>query len=108
MASFPPSERAHPNPAVEVSFDGSVVVLSLKGRLDGTAGSTLVEVARAASAGDVSRLDVDLRAVTSFDRSGAASLVACREVGAALAEGLHYRTGQGPGRQALLAAYATS
>ena len=95
-------------PVVDVSCSGTVVVVALEGHLDRDAGTTLVEVAQAAAVGDVTRLDVDLRAVTSFDEAGANSLVACRAVGAALAEGLHYRTGQGAGRQALLAAYAAT
>jgi len=95
-------------PAVDVSCTGTVVVVALQGHLDHDAGTTLVEVARAAAVGEVTRLDVDLREVTSFDEAGANSLVACRSVGAALAEGLHYRTGLGAGRQALLAAYAAT
>jgi hypothetical protein len=52
-----------------------------------------------------SRIDVDLRALDSFTDAGARALVGCRELGARLPEGLHYRTGRGPGREALLAAY---
>ena len=91
---------------VELSVNGGVALLTIRGCLDGAAGRALAEVARAAvGPGHVTRLDLDLRAVSSFDQAGADALLACRELGAALAEGLHYRTGQGPGRAALLAAY---
>jgi hypothetical protein len=96
---------AHQQPAVAVDIREGVVVLTIQGRLDGEAGRTLVEAAQAAVAPEVSRLDVDLRAVASFDEDGAAALIACRQLGTGLPEGLHYRTGQGPGREALLAAY---
>ena len=52
-----------------------------------------------------SRIDVDLRALESYTDAGARALVGCRDLGAKLPEGLHYRTGRGPGREALLAAY---
>ena len=41
-----------------------------------------------------------------LDREGAVdSLVQCRAICGDLPDGLHYRTGRGPGRAALLAAY---
>ena len=52
------------------------------------------------------RLEIDLCSLTGFTDGGACSLVACRHLCEGLADGLHYRTGQGPGRDALLAAYA--
>ena len=51
------------------------------------------------------RLDIDLRQLASLTHEGAVALVRCREICADLADGLHYRTGRGPGRDALLAAY---
>lgn len=90
---------------LRVAAEGAVILLSLHGHLDGDAGRILLEAVNAAAAHDADRLDVDVRAVTSFTADGAAALAACRELGAQLPQGLHYRTGQGPGRDALLAAY---
>jgi hypothetical protein len=102
-AVAPPSR---PSFDLQVAADGDVILLSLHGHLDADAGRMLLEAARAAADHDAaSRLDVDIRRVTSFTHDGAAALAACRDVGAQLAQGLHYRTGQGPGREALLAAY---
>ena len=97
-------------PGLSVSEEGAVVVLLLSGDLDGRAGSALVAAAAEAAArpDEVARVDVDLRAVDSFTPEGAAALLACRELTDTLPEGLHYRTGRGPGREALLAAYARS
>ena len=41
----------------------------------------------------------------SWTQEGAVALVRCREICGDLPDGLHYRTGRGPGRAALLAAY---
>ena len=99
------SPLAHEPESVELSVTAGVARLTIRGCLDGETGRALAEVARSAATGEVVRLDLDLRGVSSFDQAGADALLACREVGAALAEGLHYRTGQGAGRAALLAAY---
>ena len=97
-----------PDHRVEVTVSGSVVVLTPTGCLDGTAGSALLAAAAAAIGSGVTRLDVDLRGIDASTPDGAASLVACRAMAAGLAEGLHYRTGRGAGREALLAAYTDS
>ena len=65
----------------------------------------LAEAAAAVDA-DTARLDIDLHSLTGFTDDGAGSLVMCRDLCAGLPDGLHYRTGQGPGAEALLAAYA--
>jgi hypothetical protein len=90
---------------VRVAVQGAVVVLTPTGCLDADAGTALLGAAEAAIASGAGRLDVDLRSIDSSTAEGAASLVACRALAVGLAEGLHYRTGRGPGRQALLAAY---
>jgi ABC-type transporter Mla MlaB component len=95
-----------PNPPVRVSVDGGVMVLTLTGSLDEDAGRALAQAAEAAVAKGATRLDIDLRQLVSFTDRGAAALVACRELAERLAEGLHYRSGKGAGRDALLAAYA--
>jgi hypothetical protein len=108
---FPPSgatslsDMPH---TIEMRFaDGGVIVLTLAGELDQEAGAALEEAAAAVAASDdTTRLDIDLRSLTSFTPEGADALVACRSLATSLAGGLHYRTGRGPGRAALLAAYA--
>ncbi|MFP3900092.1 MAG: hypothetical protein ACLFXM_04505 [Acidimicrobiia bacterium] len=81
-------------------------MIAVEHRLDRLAGDALLDAASAAVATGPSRLDIDLRRLESFTDEGARSLVSCRTLGSRLAEGLHYRTGRGPGRDALLAAYA--
>ncbi len=88
-----------------VRTDGGAVVLELSDLLDARAGEALVAAASAAAAQGPERLDIDLRDLRGWTNDGAASLVRCREICADLPDGLHYRTGRGPGRSALLAAY---
>lgn len=82
------------------------MVLELADLLDASAADALVAAAEAALAASPERVDIDLRGLQSWTRDGVAALVRCREICSDLPEGLHYRTGRGPGRQALLAAYA--
>lgn len=95
-------EEAKP---IRVAKEGTTVVICVEGDLDITTGEALIDAAEAAVRTGPTRLDIDLRALEDFDEAGAGALVSCRELGAQLAEGLHYRTGRGPGRDALLAAY---
>lgn len=91
---------------VHVHLEGTVVVLRIRGCLDDAAGTAILQAVATAVDDEARRLDIDLREVTAFTASGARSLVTCRALLAGLSEGLHYRTGKGPGRDALLAAYA--
>jgi hypothetical protein len=91
---------------VRIAADGRTLVLRLGFRLDDAMGVALLEAARAAAASGAERLDIDLRSVQFFTPGGAAALVECRDIGAGLPAGLHYRTGKGPGQEALLSAYA--
>ena len=91
---------------VTVRTDGAAVVLELSDSLDATAGRALVDAATAAVADAPERLDIDLRQLQSWTPEGALALVRCREICTDLADGLHYRTGRGPGRDALLSAYS--
>jgi hypothetical protein len=97
-----PESRHSP---IDVSTEGRTVVLSVVRCLDEDAGGALLDAASAALDSGPSRIDVDLRSLESFTEAGARALVGCRDLGARLPEGLHYRTGRGPGRDALLAAY---
>lgn len=91
---------------IRVAKEGTTVVIAVEGDLDVTTGEALIDAAEAAVRTGPTRLDIDLRALEDFDEEGACALVSCRELGAKLAEGLHYRTGRGPGRDALLTAYS--
>jgi hypothetical protein len=91
---------------VTVHADGGTIVLEVSELLDDGAGAALLTAAEAALTTDPRRIDIDLTALRSWTQEGAASLVRCRSLCADLPDGLHYRTGRGPGRAALLAAYA--
>jgi hypothetical protein len=92
--------------SIRVATEGSTVVITVERTLDAQAGDTLVRLAAAAiEAGRPDRLDIDLRGLQDYTEDGARSLAACRTLGNQLGEGLHYRTGRGPGREALLVAY---
>src|SRR5262245_66314189 len=95
-----------PEPAaINVTSDGTAVVIAVEGGLDESTGEALVDAATAAVATGPSHLDIDLRGLESFTDEGARALVTCRTLGSDLPGGLHYRTSRGPGRDALLAAY---
>lgn len=92
--------------SIRVATEGSTVVITVDRTLDAQAGDTLFRLAAAAiEAGQPDRLDIDLRGLQGFNEAGARALASCRTLGNRLVEGLHYRTGRGPGREALLLAY---
>ncbi len=88
-----------------VRTEGAAVVLELCDLLDAGTGDALVASAEAAVLTSPERVDIDLRALRSWTQDGVVALVRCREICGDLPDGLHYRTGRGPGRSALLAAY---
>ena len=95
-----------PEPAaINVTSNGTAVVIAVEGGLDVSTGDALIDAATAAVATGPSHLDIDLRGLESFTDEGARALVTCRTLGSDLPGGLHYRTSRGPGREALLAAY---
>jgi hypothetical protein len=95
----------HLGVALDVAVDDDIVVLTIRGHLDAAVGEAVGAAAEGALHQEARRLDIDLRQVESFTVEGAAALADCRMRAAGLREGLHYRTGRGPGRDALLAAY---
>ena len=101
MTSVAPSRAP-----VTVRSEARTVILEVADLLDAGAGAALVAAAEAAVTTGPERLDIDLTALQSWTQDGAAALVRCRVVCSALPDGLHYRTGRGPGRAALLAAYS--
>jgi ABC-type transporter Mla MlaB component len=88
-----------------VPVDSVAVAVTLVGTLDATTATNLLTAAEAALADGATRLEVDLCDITSFTTEGAAALVTCRDVCSGLADGLHYLTNDGPGREALLSAF---
>lgn len=104
----PPGADGSGGPAPDadvVDLDGTAA-LALTGTLDAAAGTDLCTALARLIAGGTTRVDLDLRDVTGFDEDGVAALAACHALAPQLADGLHYRTGPGPGRDALLASYA--
>ena len=89
-----------------VRTEGAAVVLELSDLLDAPTGAALVAAAEASLATNPERVDIDLRCLQSWTQEGVVALVRCRSICGDLPDGLHYRTGRGPGRAALLAAYA--
>ncbi len=92
--------------SVAVTAWGEVVVLAVQGRLDAAAGAALLAAVGEAVNDDVSRIEIDLRPVTSFTPAGAKALADCRARAEESSDRLHYCTGPGPGHDALLVAYA--
>lgn len=82
------------------------MVLELADLLDANAAQALEAAAAAALSTQPERVEIDLRGLRSWTRDGVGALVRCRTICSDLPGGLHYRTGRGPGREALLAAYA--
>jgi hypothetical protein len=101
-----PAIRMEPERLVDAEVSASGVVLTIRGCLDSAAGEALVTATARAVHQQALRLEIDLCSLTGFTDDGACALVACRELCGGLPEGLHYKTGQGHGRDALLAAYA--
>ena len=91
---------------VTVRIDDAAVVFELSDILDASTGAALVAAAESAVVAVPQRVDIDLQQLRSWTQDGVSSLVRCREICRDLPGGLHYRTGRGPGRDALLAAYA--
>jgi hypothetical protein len=81
------------------------VTIALEGHLDADTGSTLVDTVRLELLQGPSRIDIDLSVLASFAADGAIALSRCRDICAALPDGLHYRTEGGAGQLALLSAF---
>jgi len=91
---------------VTVRIEDAAVVFEISDALDAATGSALVAAAESAVGTVPERVHIDLQHLRSWTPEGASSLVRCREICRDLPGGLHYRTGRGPGREALLAAYS--
>jgi hypothetical protein len=95
-----------PQRVVDSRSEASGVVLTIHGCLDRSAAGALVAATATAVEARPARVEIDLCSLTGFTAEGAGALAACRELCTGVPGGLHYRTGQGAGREALLAAYA--
>lgn len=104
----PLAETDEDSSAIRVATEGTTVVIAVARCLDVPTGEALISAATAAVATRPTRLDIDLRALENYTNEGAGALASCRALASELVEGLHYRTGRGPGRDALLAAYTTA
>jgi hypothetical protein len=93
-------------PLVTIHPDGGSVMLEVGTRLDAETGAELLAATSAALLMEPDRIAVNLRGLESWTEEGARALVRCRELCADLPDGLYYRTGRGPGRDALLTAYS--
>lgn len=82
------------------------MVLTIHGTLDQTMAEALLHATASVVGDGATRVEIDLCSLAGFTDDGACGLAACRKLCAGLPEGLHYRTGQGPGRDALLVAFA--
>jgi hypothetical protein len=101
-----PVIRMEPEHVIDAQVDDDGAVLTIHGCLDQATGEALVQAAARVVTDAPSRLEIDLLHLTGFTEDGACALAACRELCTGLPGGLHYKTGQGAGREALLAAYA--
>jgi hypothetical protein len=94
-------QTAGPSPAVVLTTQRGVALITLQGELGADAGAALLRAATTASGSE--RVEVDLLQVTGFTADGAAALVACRDT---MPTGtLVFRTDGGPGADAVLAAF---
>jgi hypothetical protein len=101
-----PVIRMDPEHVIDAHVGDGGAVLTIIGCLDQATGEALVKAAARLVTDRPGRLEIDLCQLTGYTEEGACALAACRELCTSLAEGLHYKTGQGPGREALLLAYA--
>lgn len=101
---MPATHTASERVDVHILEGGTVV--TIRGTLDQAAGDALIQATAGAVGQGATRLEIDLCSLDGFTDEGACALAACRELCTGLPDGLHYKTGQGPGREALLAAYA--
>jgi hypothetical protein len=81
------------------------VTIALEGHLDADTGDTLLDTVRSELVHAPARIDIDLSVLASFAAEGALALSRCRDICAALPDGLHYRTEGGAGQLALLSAF---
>jgi hypothetical protein len=91
--------------SIRATTEHGNVTIALEGHLDEDTGIALVDAVRVELLQDPSRIDIDLSVLVSFASDGAVALSRCRDICAALPDGLHYRTEGGAGQLALLSAF---
>jgi hypothetical protein len=105
MSPTAESSVARPPTGVTVQRDGSLVTIVVTGLLDAHGGVELLAALQPELDG-ATRIDIDLLGITGSTPEGARSLVRARSLSGRLDDGLHFRTGPGPGQAALLEAFA--
>ena len=85
--------------------DGGRVTLLIEGDLDRCTASALLDSVADAVTANPTRIDVDLRQLTSFAAPEARALGRCRDLCSAVPAGLHFRTDGGAGHSAVIAAF---
>jgi hypothetical protein len=90
---------------VRATTEHGNVTIALEGHLDADTGTALVDLVRTELLQEPGRIDIDLSVLASFAAEGALALSRCRDICAALPDGLHYRTEGGAGQLALLSAF---
>ena len=90
---------------VRASTQDGNVTIALEGHLDAHTGDALLDTVRSELVREPARIDIDLSVLASFAAEGALALSRCRDICAALPDGLHYRTEGGAGQLALLSAF---
>jgi hypothetical protein len=92
------------DPVIRVTATSHSVTLLPQAHLGVEVGGLLCELVEAA-ASTASAVEIDVGRVTSFTPAGAAELLNCRAVGAALPGGVRYRASTHLGQRVLLAAF---
>ena len=90
----------------EPPLDPATLVLEVRGKLDRTAGRTLLAAVRAAVERHPSRLEIDLQSLEAFTPEGLEALSECSTYRARFPGGLHVRTMGDVAREAFLTAFA--
>jgi hypothetical protein len=88
-----------------IERDGTVVTITVRGKLDAHAGVELLAALQAEIEAGPGRVDVDLLAVDGWTPEGARALRRARRLGRVLDDGLHFRCAAGAGHDALLVAF---
>lgn len=91
--------------SIQCEPTSAAVVVRVHGVLDADAGACLLAEVEQAATAQPPRIEIDLGALDGFTPEGAAALAACKAFQGRCQGGLHYRTLDGPGRQAFLAAF---
>jgi len=91
---------------VRVGREGTLVTITIQGRLDANAGVELLASLQDEIESNPERVDVDLQAVEGWTPEGARALRRARSLARVVSGGLHFRCAAGAGHDAVLEAFA--